>query len=60
MLHLKKHRIRSGEQTITLMVHGKPSRAGIDPNHLLIDLNLENNTRKVPIEDITEDEPDLN
>ncbi len=34
-LHLQKHRIRSGEQTITVTVPGKPARAGIDPYHLL-------------------------
>jgi ABC-2 type transport system permease protein len=34
-LYLQKHRIRSGEQTMT--VTSKPARAGIDPNHLVID-----------------------
>jgi hypothetical protein len=29
------HRIRSGEQTITVTVPRKPVRAGIDPYHLL-------------------------
>jgi hypothetical protein len=29
------HRIRSGEQTITVTVSRKPVRAGIDPYHLL-------------------------
>jgi hypothetical protein len=34
-LYLKKHRIRSGDQTIIVTVSGKPILAGIDPNHLL-------------------------
>lgn len=34
-LYLKKHRIRSGNQTIVVTVSGKPVLAGIDPNHLL-------------------------
>ena len=34
-LYLQKHRIRTGEQTITVTVRGKPVLAGIDPHHLL-------------------------
>ncbi|HEX6864485.1 MAG TPA: hypothetical protein VF414_16770, partial [Thermoanaerobaculia bacterium] len=34
-LHLRKHRIRSGEQTITVTVPARPVLAGIDPYHLL-------------------------
>lgn len=34
-LYLEKHRIRSGEQTITITVSGTPVLAGIDPHHLL-------------------------
>ena len=34
-LHLQKHRIRSGQQTITVTVPRKPLLAGIDPRHLL-------------------------
>ncbi len=34
-LHLHKHRIRSGRQTITVLVKERPSRAGIDPYNLL-------------------------
>ena len=32
------HRIRSTEQTITVTVPRKPAHAGIDPYHLLIEL----------------------
>jgi len=34
-LYLQKQRIRSGAQTITLTVRGRPVLAGIDPHHLL-------------------------
>ncbi len=34
-LYLKKHRIRSGEQTIRITVSHQPVLAGIDPHHLL-------------------------
>ena len=34
-LYLKKHRIRSGEQTIKVIVSHQPVLAGIDPQHLL-------------------------
>jgi len=34
-LYLQKHRIRSGRQTITVTVSGKPARGGIDPYNLL-------------------------
>ncbi|GAB3493160.1 hypothetical protein GCM10027341_08130 [Spirosoma knui] len=49
-LYLQKHRIRSGQQRIRLTVPAKPQRAGIDPNHLLIDLELDDNTKRVKIE----------
>jgi hypothetical protein len=34
-LYVEKHRIRSGRQTITVNVSGKPARGGIDPYNLL-------------------------
>jgi hypothetical protein len=34
-LHLRMHRIRSGDQTITVTVSREPVQAGIDPYHLL-------------------------
>ncbi len=34
-LHLQQHRIRSGQQKITITVPRKPVLAGIDPRHLL-------------------------
>jgi hypothetical protein len=58
-LYLQKHRIRSGEQTIILTVPKKPGRAGIDPYYLLIDLNLDDNTKRVNIEGVKDGEPDL-
>jgi hypothetical protein len=35
--YLQMHRIRSGEQTITVTVPRQPTRAGIDPYNLLIE-----------------------
>ncbi len=46
-LHLAKHFIRTGSQTITVTVPGKPGRAGIDPRHLLIDVDMDNNIKDV-------------
>jgi ABC-type transport system involved in multi-copper enzyme maturation permease subunit len=34
-LYVQKHRIRSGRQTITVMVSDRPARGGIDPYNLL-------------------------
>ncbi|HEY1006958.1 MAG TPA: M1 family aminopeptidase, partial [Sphingobacteriaceae bacterium] len=50
-LYLKNHPIRSGKTVIEIIVHGKPSLAGIDPNYLLIDEKPENNNRKVKVEE---------
>jgi ABC-2 type transport system permease protein len=49
LLYLKKHRIRSGKQTITVIVSQQPFRAGIDPNHLLTGPEAEDNVRDVKI-----------
>jgi hypothetical protein len=50
VLYLQKHRVVSGKQTIILHVPEEPARAGIDPNHLMIDLEMEDNMKKVKIE----------
>jgi aminopeptidase N len=47
VLYLQKHRIRSGKQTILLRVPEKPARAGIDPNHLLNDWEIDDNVVSV-------------
>lgn len=49
-LYTQRHHIRSGEQTITMTVPREPARAGIDPNHLLIDLEVDDNVPEVEIE----------
>jgi ABC-2 type transport system permease protein len=49
-LYLQMHRIRSGEQTITVTVPREPADAGIDPYLLLIDLERFDNVEKVKIE----------
>jgi ABC-2 type transport system permease protein len=49
-LYLRKHRIRSGEQTITVTVPREPSDAGIDPYVVLIDLERFDNVEEVEVE----------
>jgi hypothetical protein len=43
-LYLQKHRIKTGTQTIKILVGKEPKRAGIDPHNLLIDVNTNDNT----------------
>ncbi len=42
-LYLQKHRLESGEQTITVTVDEEPARAGIDPYAKLIDRDMDDN-----------------
>ena len=49
-LYLSMHRVRSGRQTITVTVPRQPGRAGIDPRHLLIDVEPDDNDRAVRTE----------
>ena len=49
-LYLRKHRIRSGRQRISVVVNGTPARAGVDPRLLLIDRNWSDNLRPVVVE----------
>jgi hypothetical protein len=42
-LYLKRHRIHSGAQTISITVPREPARAGIDPQRKLIDREREDN-----------------
>lgn len=44
---LQKHRIHSGKQSIQVTVPFPPARAGVDPNDLLIDLEPEDNIKRV-------------
>ena len=46
-LYLRLHRVRSGPQRITVTVPRRPTRAGIDPRHLLIDVDTEDNVAAV-------------
>jgi ABC-2 type transport system permease protein len=45
--HLRMHRVRSGEQRITLTVPWEPALAGIDPRNLLIDVEAGDNLAEV-------------
>jgi ABC-type transport system involved in multi-copper enzyme maturation permease subunit len=50
----QKFRIRSGKQTITVRVPQKPSRAGIDPRHLLSDLEeMDKNVKAIELEGVS-------
>ena len=48
-LYLERHRIRSGEQTIRIMVSREPARAGVDPYRKLIDRQREDNVVEVDV-----------
>jgi len=47
LLYLKKHLMDNEEQTFTIEVNQKPTKAGIDPIHKLIDRNPKDNTKTV-------------
>jgi ABC-2 type transport system permease protein len=46
-LYRQQHRLRPGQQRIEIEVTDKPGSAGIDPNHLLFDLNRKDNRMDV-------------
>nr|MBA3640939.1 hypothetical protein [Acidobacteriota bacterium] len=48
-LYLQMHRVRPGKQTVIVTVPGRPVRAGIDPNHLLIDMTMDDNAKRVEV-----------
>lgn len=48
-LHLGRHRVHGGAQTITVTVPRKPARAGIDPRHMLIDRDGDDNVADVTV-----------
>ncbi len=56
-LYLRTHRIRDREPTITITVPSRPTRAGIDPNHLLVDDEPYDNVRAVVVGRGAEPEP---
>ncbi|RYU90707.1 ABC transporter permease [Mucilaginibacter terrigena] len=51
LLYLQKHFLRSDQQTISVTVPVKPSRAVIDPNYLLTDWNIKDNLAEVSVEE---------
>ncbi|MBT3442551.1 MAG: hypothetical protein HN440_02415, partial [Flavobacteriaceae bacterium] len=46
-LYLKKHKISSINNKITLIVDKKPVEVGVDPYNKLIDTNSEDNRKKI-------------
>jgi Beta-lactamase len=52
--YLQKHRIHSGTQTITVTGPHKPGRAGIDPRHVLSDLEeMDKNVKAIEFEGVS-------
>ena len=45
--YLKKHRVTKSDNTVTVLVPEKPTKAGIDPINKLIDRHPEDNTKTV-------------
>jgi ABC-2 type transport system permease protein len=54
-LYLKKHKINSIHNKISIILDNKPNEVGIDPYNKLIDTNSEDN-RKIIKQDISENE----
>ena len=52
-LELAMHRVRTGLQTITITVPERPASAGIDPRHLLIDMEPSDNVVEVSSQGVT-------
>jgi len=46
-LYLKQHRLRSGRQTITVIVPSRPARAGVDPHRRFIERLRDDNVVEV-------------
>lgn len=49
LLYLKKHKITQTEMTIEVEVNAKPTKAGIDPLHKLIDRNPDDNVKSLEL-----------
>jgi ABC-2 type transport system permease protein len=56
-LYVRKHRVRSGTQTITVIVPEKPARGGIDPYNLL-DWEEGDNIEPIEIDEAPGGDPD--
>ncbi len=49
-LLLERRRLKAGEQTVTLLVPGKPAKAGVDPLNKLIDRKPDDNLTAVDMD----------
>ncbi|RYU77864.1 ABC transporter permease/M1 family aminopeptidase [Hymenobacter persicinus] len=49
LLYRQKHLLKSGPQTIVVTVPGPPARAALDPRHLLVDWQSEDNYQAVQL-----------
>jgi hypothetical protein len=43
LVYLRQHRLRAGEQTISVTVPERPARVGVDPRHLLVEEKTKDN-----------------
>ncbi|WP_048826593.1 M1 family metallopeptidase [Hymenobacter sp. DG25B] len=50
-LYLRKHLIKSGQQTLVLTVPGRPATVGFDPQNLLMEWKTEDNYQAVKLKD---------
>lgn len=51
LLYLEKHLLDNEKQTFTIEVNEKPTKAGIDPIHKLIDRNPKDNTKTLSVKE---------
>lgn len=54
VLYLEKHRLESGEQSVTVTVDEKPARAGVDPYLKLIDRSSDDNVTTVDVSEASD------
>ena len=48
-IYLQKHHISAGKQTLTVTVPRKPAHSGIDPYHLLVEWEMDDNIEQVKV-----------
>jgi len=52
-LHIEKHRLRSGRQTLTVRTKERPGIAALDPFHKRIERSAGNNSLKIAARPVT-------
>jgi ABC-2 type transport system permease protein len=49
LIYLQKHQLKAGKTSLTLPLKQLPTKAGIDPLHILIDRDSDDNVKKVEV-----------